>query len=115
MAKDEIETTGAENYLSILGRSKTVISDGVTTVFSTRTFSTNLDVPVVTTNSRVFTEQEEPEEKEDEGFAGVAVITELPRFNLESSPRLSPPRIKQPDEEEEDIVSSEAFRNGSIF
>ena len=78
-------------------------------MFSTRTLSTDLVNPVVTTNSRVFAEEEE--EEEDKGFAGVAVITELPRFNLESSPRLPSHRIKQQDDEEEkDIVSSEAFR-----
>jgi len=44
------------------------------------------------------------EDTSDEGFPGVALVTELPRFNIESeeTPSLS--------EEEEDVVSSEAFR-----
>ena len=57
------------------------------------------------TRSRVFvSEKSDVEDMSDEGFPGVALVTELPRFNIESeeTPSLS--------EEEEDVVSSEAFR-----
>ena len=54
----------------------------------------------VVTRSRIF----EEEDTSDEGFPGVALVTELPRFNLESEETQSSPL----SEEEEDVVSSEA-------
>ena len=44
-----------------------------------------------------------PQQEQDTGFPGVATLTELPRFRLQSD--------EAETEEEEDIVSSEAFRN----
>ena len=61
----------------------------------------------------------------DTGFAGVAVVTQLPRFNLDVAdvapnlapesrrPKVFPSVTRKPEpepEEEEEIVSSEAFR-----
>ena len=66
----------------------------------------------------------------DTGFAGVAVVTQLPRFNLDVAPNVAQnlaPESRRPkvfpsvtrkpesesqseEEEEEEIVSSEAFR-----
>ena len=79
---------------------RTLISDGVTTVYSTLAPSSKEQA--VVTRSRIF----EEEDTSDEGFPGVALVTELPRFNLESEETQSSPL----SEEEEDVVSSEAFR-----
>ena len=84
---------------------RTLISDGVTTVYSTLAPAPTRAEHALVTRSRVFVSEESDEEDtSDEGFPGVALVTELPRFNLESeeTPSLS--------EEEEDVVSSEAFR-----
>ena len=60
--------------------------------------------PATAAVSRVLVSpQLEQEEEEDTGFPGVATLTQLPRFRLQSD--------ESETEEEEDIVSSEAFRN----
>ena len=84
---------------------RTLVSDGVTTVYSTLAPAPSRREQAVITRSRVFvSEESDVEDTSDEGFPGVALVTELPRFNIESeeTPSLS--------EEEEDVVSSEAFR-----
>ena len=60
--------------------------------------------PATAAVSRVLVSpQLEQEEEEDTGFPGVATLTQLPRFRIQSD--------EAETEEEEDIVSSEAFRN----
>ena len=76
------------------------------TVFSSATSSPVLAAPAPATAtaavSRVLVSPQQ-EQEEDTGFPGVATLTELPRFRLQSD--------ETETEEEEDIVSSEAFRN----
>ena len=86
---------------------RTLIRDGVTTVYSTLTAAPSWKEQAVVTRSRIFvSEESEEEDTSDEGFPGVALVTELPRFNLESEET----RSSSLSEEEEDVVSSEAFR-----
>ena len=60
--------------------------------------------PATAAVSRVLVSpQLEQEQEEDTGFPGEATLTQLPRFRLQSD--------EAETEEEEDIVSSEAFRN----
>ena len=60
--------------------------------------------PATAAVSRVLVSpQLDQEQEEDTGFPGVATLTQLPRFRLQSD--------ESETEEEEDIVSSEAFRN----
>ena len=58
--------------------------------------------PTVTTQYHVFSDTREDNTDQGEGFAGVAVVTQLPRFNIATS---------EEEDDKEDIVSSEAFRN----
>ena len=58
--------------------------------------------PATAAVSRVFVSPQQQQDQ-DTGFPGVATLTELPRFRLQSD--------EAETEEEEDIVSSEAFRN----
>ena len=89
-------------------RGRTLISDGVTTVFNTLTPASRREEEPVVTRSRIFVSQDVVEEDtSDDGFPGVAIVTELPRFNLERDAASS---SSPADEEEEDVVSSEAFR-----
>ena len=86
---------------------RTLIRDGVTTVYSTFSAAPSWKEQAVVTRSRIFVSKEsEEEDTSDEGFPGVALVTELPRFNLESEETRSSPL----SEEEEEVVSSEAFR-----
>ena len=79
----------------------------MTTVYSTLSAAPSWKEQAVVTRSRIFvSEESEEEDTSDEGFPGVALVTELPRFNLESEET----RSSSLSEEEEDVVSSEAFR-----
>ena len=77
------------------------------TVFSSATPTPVLapaPAPATAAVSRVLVSpQLDQEEEEDTGFPGVATLTQLPRFRLQSD--------EAETEEEEDFVSSEAFRN----
>ena len=88
-----------------------MIRDGVTTLYSTETVGT---LRSVLTTSTVATSQPD---LRDDGFPGVAELTELPRFNihLEREAVREEQQHHQQEEEEEDIVSSEAFRKCSIM
>ena len=86
---------------------RTLIRDGVTTVYSTLNAAPSWKEQAVVTRSRIFVSEESEEgDTSDEGFPGVALVTELPKFNLESEETRSSPL----SEEEEEVVSSEAFR-----
>ena len=79
------------------------------TVFSSATPTPVLapaPAPATAAVSRVFVSpqlDQEQEQEEDTGFPGVATLNQLPRFRIQSD--------ETETEEEEDIVSSEAFRN----
>ena len=93
-----------------------MIRDGVTTLYSTETVGT---LRSVLTTSTVATSQPD---LRDNGFPGVAELTELPRFNIHlereavrEEQQHHQQEEEEEEEEEEDIVSSEAFRKCSIM
>ena len=104
----QVVSSSVSSPVSISSPQRTLISDGVTTVYSTLAPAPSREQQqAVVTRSRVFvTEEAEEEDTSDEGFPGVALVTQLPRFNLESK-ETQPSSLS---EEEEDVVSSEAFR-----
>ena len=72
----------------------------------TRSEPGHLVTPTVTTQYHVFSNTRQQDTDQDDGFAGVAVVTQLPRFNIDTN---------EEEDEKEDIVSSEAFRNFLIL